>query len=107
VAEVAEAEPLPRVLAGWPEGRRLLFCDEASGRGGADAALPVLSGHSGETDPWAILAGPEGGFTEGERARLRALPFAVPVSLGPRILRAETAAIAALVLWQAILGDWR
>jgi 16S rRNA (uracil1498-N3)-methyltransferase len=60
----------------------------------------------GEAPPWAILIGPEGGFSPEERERLRALPFAVPVSLGPRILRADTAAIAALTLWQAGVGDW-
>ena len=57
--------------------------------------------------PWAILIGPEGGFSQAERDQLRSLPFVTPVSLGPRILRAETAAIAALTLWQATLGDWR
>ena len=56
---------------------------------------------------WAVLIGPEGGFAPEERARIRAMPGAVPVSLGPRILRADTAAIAALTLWQAALGDWR
>ena len=57
--------------------------------------------------PWAILIGPEGGFSATERARLARLPFDTPVSLGPRILRADTAAVAALALWQSALGDWR
>ncbi|HZZ87574.1 MAG TPA: RsmE family RNA methyltransferase, partial [Caulobacteraceae bacterium] len=57
--------------------------------------------------PWAVLIGPEGGFSAAERAAIRALPESVPVSLGPRILRADTAAIAALTLWQAALGDLR
>ena len=57
--------------------------------------------------PWAILIGPEGGFSDAERRRLRDLPFVTPVSLGPRILRADTAACAAIALWQASLGDWR
>ncbi|MEI6098964.1 MAG: RsmE family RNA methyltransferase, partial [Alphaproteobacteria bacterium] len=57
--------------------------------------------------PWAILIGPEGGFAPQEQARLRAMPQVVPLSLGPRILRADTAAVAALTLWQAALGDWR
>jgi 16S rRNA (uracil1498-N3)-methyltransferase len=56
---------------------------------------------------WAILIGPEGGFSDAERARLRALPFVTPISLGPRVLRADTAAVAALTLWQAERGDWR
>ena len=56
--------------------------------------------------PWSILIGPEGGFAPEERARLLDLPQAVPVSLGPRILRADTAAAAALTLWQSALGDW-
>jgi 16S rRNA (uracil1498-N3)-methyltransferase len=100
VPEVRELQPLDRVLAAWPEGRRLMFCDErlagpAAGLGGA------------QRGPWAILIGPEGGFSDAERLRLAALPCAVPVGLGPRILRADTAAVAALTLWQAALGDWR
>lgn len=100
VPEVRELAPLDRLLADWPAGRRLLFCDEAlAGAGrGLDGA---------ERGPWAILIGPEGGFSDAERARLTALPFATSVSLGPRILRADTAAVAALTLWQATLGDWR
>ena len=85
----------------WPLGRRLLFCDEA---GDAGMAADVLARE--RAGPWAILIGPEGGFSPAERARLRALPFTVPVSLGPRILRADTAAISAMTLWQAALGDW-
>ena len=57
--------------------------------------------------PWAILIGPEGGFSDTERSRLGALPFVSRISLGPRILRADTAAVAAITLWQAALGDWR
>jgi len=90
------------LLEGWDAGRRLLFCDEA---GDAPPALQALAGL--EAGPWAILIGPEGGFSPEERARLRARPFAVAASLGPRILRADTAAISALTLWQAALGDWR
>ena len=87
-------------LDGWPSGRRLMFCDETGGEP-ATAAL----GESG-AGPWAVLIGPEGGFSPEERARLRALPFTTAVSLGPRVLRADTAAIAALTLWQAAVGDW-
>ena len=99
VPEVAELERLDLVLSGWPAGRRLMFCDEAlAGQGGG---LPDTPG------PWAILIGPEGGFSEAERVRLASLDFAHAVALGPRILRADTAAVAALTLWQARLGDWR
>ncbi len=101
VPEVAALQALSRLLADWPAGRRLMFCDEALA-GGASALPRDLAGA-----PWAILIGPEGGFSPAERARLGALPFAHPVALGPRILRADTAAVAALTLWQLALGDWR
>ena len=97
VPEVAEIVPLRTLLDGWPEDRALVFCDEAL-VGEASAVLPPA--------PAAILIGPEGGFAPEERDRLRAMPQAVPVSLGPRILRADTAAVAALTLWQAARGDW-
>ncbi|AWD22653.1 16S rRNA (uracil(1498)-N(3))-methyltransferase [Fuscovulum blasticum] len=101
VPVVEDLQPLDRLLAGWPEGRRLYWADEArAGAGGGWEA-----GSPGE--PAAILIGPEGGFSDDERARLAARPFVTPVSLGPRILRAETAALAALTLWQARFGDWR
>ncbi|MGX9355358.1 16S rRNA (uracil(1498)-N(3))-methyltransferase [Roseobacteraceae bacterium S113] len=99
--EVADLTKLGALLDHWPAERRLLFADEGA-RGGALAGLKEQA-----PGPWAILIGPEGGFSEDERARLRALPFTVPTSLGPRILRAETAAVAALALWQIHLGDWR
>jgi 16S rRNA (uracil1498-N3)-methyltransferase len=96
---VEDLRPLPRLLADWPTDRRLMWCDEtALGAASSLAGLP--------RGPWAVLIGPEGGFSPAEQARLRALPFVHPVSLGPRILRAETAAVASLVLWQAALGDW-
>jgi 16S rRNA (uracil1498-N3)-methyltransferase len=98
VPEVADLVRLPRLLEGWDVSRRLMFCDEA-----ADAKAEL-----GETTgPWAVLIGPEGGFSEQERERLTGLPFATRVQLGPRILLAETAAVAALTLWQTRLGDWR
>ena len=100
VPEVAELAGLERVLAGWDNTRQLLWCDEALA--GAETAL--AKGARGE--PWAILIGPEGGFSDREQARLRGMPCVVPLSLGPRILRADTAAVAALTLWQAALGDW-
>lgn len=97
--EVADLARLDRLIADWPEGRRLMFCDE--GMAGSAPALPD------DPAPWAILIGPEGGFSPAERDRLSALDFAHPVALGPRILRADTAAVAALTLWQSALGDWR
>ncbi|NWE53633.1 16S rRNA (uracil(1498)-N(3))-methyltransferase [Brevundimonas sp. P7753] len=91
---------LETLLDGWDASRRLMFCDET---GGAPAVSALTSAGG---DKWAILIGPEGGFSPEEGARLRALPFTTAVSLGPRILRADTAAIAALTLWQAAIGDW-
>ena len=84
-------------LAGWPEARNLYFADEG---GGAPLAIAVRPG------PAAILIGPEGGFTDEERATIRAVPQSRAVSLGPRILRADTAAVAAVSLWMAAAGDW-
>ena len=101
VPQVLEPVKLERLIADWEPGRRLMFCDEA---GDARPASEALKGKA--AGPWAILIGPEGGFSRAERARLRALDYAVPVSLGPRILRADTAAISAMTLWQAALGDW-
>lgn len=101
VPPVDDPAKLDALLDGWDASRRLMFCDET---GGPDAAATLNAQPRG---PWSILIGPEGGFAPEERQRLRALPFAVPVSLGPRILRADTAAVAALTLWQSALGDWR
>jgi 16S rRNA (uracil1498-N3)-methyltransferase len=114
VPDIVEPQKLERLLDGWEAERRLMFCDEAGddpaaewgGTGGrARPALEALAGQA--AGPWAVLIGPEGGFDPQERARLRGLDVVTPVSLGPRILRADTAAIAALTLWQAALGDWR
>jgi len=98
VPEVADLERLDRVLADWPEDRQIMFCDE--GLAGDGARVPQVAG------PWAILIGPEGGFSEKERDRLSGMPNAHAVALGPRILRADTAAVAALALWQTAIGDW-
>jgi 16S rRNA (uracil1498-N3)-methyltransferase len=98
VPEVAEIDRLDRVLAAWQPGRNLMFCDE--GLAGSDATLPRTTGS------WAVLIGPEGGFSDRERSRLNEFDFAHAVSLGPRILRADTAAVAALTLWQTTFGDW-
>ncbi len=99
VPQVAELARLSSVLNDWPADRQLMFCDEA--RVGPAETLTPASGCK-----WAILIGPEGGFSQDERARLHALPQTLPISLGPRILRADTAAVAALTLWQFSLGDW-
>ncbi|QFT94228.1 Ribosomal RNA small subunit methyltransferase E [Roseovarius sp. THAF9] len=100
VPEVTDLQKLDRLLADWPEGRQLMFCDEALA-GPSEAARK-----EGQAAPWAILIGPEGGFSDAERARLNALPFAHPTALGPRILRADTAAVAAMTVWQQRFGDW-
>ncbi|WP_333816143.1 16S rRNA (uracil(1498)-N(3))-methyltransferase [Tabrizicola sp.] len=99
VPEVADLQHLDRLLSRWPEDRRLYWCDET--------ALGQPATITPATGPAAILIGPEGGFSAEEAARLRARPNVTPLSLGPRILRADTAAVAALTLWQAACGDWR
>ncbi|MEO6339415.1 MAG: 16S rRNA (uracil(1498)-N(3))-methyltransferase [Caulobacteraceae bacterium] len=112
---VMAPERLGAMLDGWDAARRLVFCDEAGDDpdqpwGGAEGrALPALDAfaEAGAPSAMALLIGPEGGFDPEERARLRSMAGVVPVTLGPRILRADTAAIAALTLWQAALGDWR
>lgn len=102
VPEIREPLAFDKVLAGWPTERRILFCDEA---GDAKPIAQALG--EAPNGPWAVFTGPEGGFEPAERQALRALPFVMPVTLGPRILRADTAALAALAVWQAVKGDWR
>lgn len=108
VPEVVELQKLSKVLDHWPEDRQLLFCDEAEvGRAsGLAAFLAGDESREARKAPWAIVIGPEGGFSDAERARLKTLPFTHTISLGPRILRADTAAVAAMTLWQQALGDW-
>jgi len=101
VPPVEDLRRLSEVLDTWPGDRSLVFADEA-----LVGARRALSEQSSETSKWAILIGPEGGFSEAERARLHGLPFVTPISLGPRVLRADTAAVAALTLWQSERGDW-
>jgi 16S rRNA (uracil1498-N3)-methyltransferase len=96
--EIDEPLPLARFLEQRASGRTLYFADEG---GGEPAALAFRAG------PATILTGPEGGFSDEERAAIRAAPDTVPVSLGPRILRAETAALAALAAYMTVAGDWR
>jgi len=100
VPEVTAPVKLAQALQDWPADRTLYFCDEAL----IGAASPFDSQRGASA---AILIGPEGGFSPQERAFLNDLPFTSPISLGPRILRAETAAVAALTLWQHTVGDWR
>ena len=95
---LADPQALEAILASWPGGRQLLFADEEGGE-------PL--GAVARAGPAAILIGPEGGFDARERAAIRALPDATAITLGPRILRADTAAAAAVSLWMAGVGDWR
>ncbi len=98
--ELGDMMPLDRLLADWPVERRLFFADETGG-------APINAAFAAHPGPAALLVGPEGGFDPAERDAIRACPAAVAISLGPRILRAETAAIAATSCWMALNGDWR
>ncbi|MFN3743201.1 MAG: 16S rRNA (uracil(1498)-N(3))-methyltransferase [Hyphomicrobiaceae bacterium] len=102
IPEVAPPERLERLIASWDAARRLIFCDE-----GAPIADPVAALREIEPGPLAVLIGPEGGFAPEEREALIARPFVVRMAMGPRIMRADTAAVAALALVNAVLGDWR
>jgi 16S rRNA (uracil1498-N3)-methyltransferase len=102
VPEVHEPVSLERFLRDRPDPQNLIFCDEA-----APSASPVETLKVIPPGPMAVLIGPEGGFTASEQARIRDASAAVPISLGPRIMRADTAAVAALALVQAINGDWQ
>lgn len=102
VPDVLEPVPLDQLLRGWQSGRQLVFADEASPLRGAIEGLSSIT-----PGALAVLVGPEGGFSPAERQSLLSLDFVTPLSLGPRILRADTAAVAALALVNAVLGDWR
>ena len=99
VPEVGKLVRLYNLLADWPQERQLLFCDET--KTGRSTTLAARQG-----DKWAILIGPEGGFSQNEREYIANMKNSHSISLGPRILRADTAAVAALTLWQSRLGDW-
>jgi 16S rRNA (uracil1498-N3)-methyltransferase len=103
VPDIAIPEPLDRVVAAWPAGRRLVLCDES---GAGMPIAEVLAGFPRQASA-ALFVGPEGGFTDRELDALGKLPIVTRVGLGPRVLRAETAAVAALAVFQAIAGDWR
>jgi 16S rRNA (uracil1498-N3)-methyltransferase len=119
IPEIGAPLPFARALAARKPDRLLIFCDEevnvanpvavlSAARASPNAMLPLLTGSSDRAnEPLAVLVGPEGGFAEDERAALLKQPNIVRLSLGPRILRADTAAVAALALVQAVLGDWR
>jgi len=98
---INEPIALGKLIADWDATRQLMYCDEGRGAHAARGALV-----SAPKSPWAILTGPEGGFDPVEREMLRAQSFVTPVSLGPRIMRADTAALAAIAVWQSTLGDW-
>ena len=101
IPDVAEPLALEKVLGAWDAGRTLIFCDEAAVTQSPLAALGAVA-----PGPLALLIGPEGGFDASERDMLLAKPYVRPISLGPRIMRADTAAVAALALVNARLGDW-
>src|SRR5262249_16644156 len=102
VPEVMEPAKLSKVIDGWDEQRLLIFADEM-----ASHASPIESLSLGGPGPLAVVIGPEGGFERDERAALLAKPFVLPISLGPRVMRADTAAVAALALVNTALCDWR
>ena len=101
IPEVREAQKFSALLAGWDKERRLIFCDESAEMNNPLSALQGI-----REKKLGLLVGPEGGFSEEERRQLSALPFVTAIPLGPRILRADTAAVAALALIQATAGDW-
>ncbi len=105
VPELRPLALLETLIENWDDQRKILFCDE--GACGEESKVPLSETlRNRENAPWAILVGPEGGFDTRERVALLDKPFVVPITLGPRMLRADTAAIAALSLWQSYLGDW-
>ena len=99
IPKIEELQKINEVLEDFPPDRRLLFCDEKLQA--SEVNLENL-----KKGKWAILVGPEGGFSEIERNYLKGLKFTFSISLGPRILRADTAAVTAISLWQNYLGDW-
>lgn len=100
--EVREADRFEAVVAGWDPSRPLVFCDEA-----AEVKNPLAALSAVPRGPVAVLLGPEGGFSAGERALLLEKPYTLRLALGPRVMRADTAAVAALALVNAVIGDWR
>jgi len=105
VPTVSDPIKLSQLLADWPDGRMIMFCDEDLSGKSAHDALSALT-EDQKNKPWAIVIGPEGGFDDKERAAIKKMPQTVVVSLGPRVLRADTAAMAAISIWQSAIGDW-
>ncbi|PLW74985.1 16S rRNA (uracil(1498)-N(3))-methyltransferase [Cohaesibacter celericrescens] len=109
IPDVTEPVTLSKLLESWEDGedgRHIIFCDEGELGKNPLAILDSLRGEGRSVPPLALLVGPEGGFSEPEREQLRAATFVTPIPLGPRILRADTAAVAAMAIVQAVLGDW-
>jgi 16S rRNA (uracil1498-N3)-methyltransferase len=106
VPEIRPFASFDEVMARWPADRRILLCDEQREAAPIAEALARLDGPA-RAAPWAVMTGPEGGWDPSELDLLRNRPIVTPVALGPRLLRAETAALAALSCWQAQAGDWR
>lgn len=104
--KIASPAKLEAVLAAWPEERLLIFCDEESEEADPLRALHLARANREASPALAVLIGPEGGFDAGERAAILSKPWVIRLSLGPRILRADTAAVAAMALVQAAIGDW-
>lgn len=103
VPEVAELVDLQKLIQGWDAERKIIVCDET---GGGKPMLEALAPFKSTHQKWALLIGPEGGFSKAELEKLRSLPYVIAVGLGPRVLRADTAALSALTCLQAALGDW-
>jgi len=104
LVDVREPVPFDRWLDDWPGMRHIIFCDESCAGSSAHAMAERVAGLTG---PVAVVIGPEGGFSPAERDRLNAMAEAVAVSLGPNVLRADTAMVAALSVWQAVAGEWK
>ncbi|MEX0299808.1 MAG: 16S rRNA (uracil(1498)-N(3))-methyltransferase [Kordiimonas sp.] len=105
VPTIAEPAKLDAILEEWPADRKIMFCDETLSGDAAHTAL-AKTGRKNTNEPWAIIIGPEGGFDDAERKAIREHANTTVVALGPRVLRADTAAMAAISLWQSALGDW-
>lgn len=105
IPTVAAPQKFDTLFATWPSDRKIMFCDETLSGKPAHEAL-ADSGMKKTSEPWAILIGPEGGFDDSERTAIKSHPNTTVVALGPRVLRSDTAAMAAISLWQSALGDW-